>query len=73
MHTNTHNISVEDESHKYEDVIQIDKINYDYDYYSSCKFCFLFFETIQIIMMLRWINDCCTLKPRRSSHIDLPT
>ncbi|CAM2709409.1 unnamed protein product [Rotaria socialis] len=48
-----------DESNKYEDIIQIDKI--DYYYYSSYK----------MIMMLRWINDYCTSKSRRTSHIDL--
>ncbi|CAF4070147.1 unnamed protein product [Rotaria sordida] len=57
--TNPHNTSVEDESAKYGDIIQIDKI--DYYYYSSYK----------MIMMLRWINDYCTSKSRRSPHIDL--
>ncbi|CAM4839928.1 unnamed protein product [Rotaria magnacalcarata] len=57
--TNPHNTSVIDESNKYEDIIQIDKI--DYYYYSSYK----------MIMMLRWINDYCTSKSRRTSHIDL--
>ncbi|CAF3536636.1 unnamed protein product [Rotaria sp. Silwood1] len=56
---NVDNTSIEDESNKYGDIIQIDNI--DYYYYSSYK----------MIMMLRWISDYCTSKSVRSPHIDL--
>ncbi|CAF3521172.1 unnamed protein product [Rotaria sp. Silwood1] len=56
---NIDNTSIEDESNKYGDIIQIDNI--DYYYYSSYK----------MIMMLRWISDYCTSKSVRSPHTDL--
>ncbi|CAF2519917.1 unnamed protein product [Rotaria sp. Silwood2] len=57
--TDARKTSVEDESNKYGDIIQIDRI--DYYYYSTYK----------MIMMLHWISDYCTSKSRRSPHIDL--
>ncbi|CAF3007017.1 unnamed protein product [Rotaria sp. Silwood2] len=57
--TNEQNFSVEKESQKYKDIIQIDKM--DFYYHNSYK----------MVMMLRWISEYCTSKSTRFSQNDL--
>ncbi|CAF2441342.1 unnamed protein product [Rotaria sp. Silwood2] len=56
---NEQNFSVEKESQKYKDIIQIDKM--DFYYHNSYK----------MVMMLRWISEYCTSKSTRFSQNDL--